>query len=116
VDIETTDELSLLLLLLRPRGGRRGREERQGRGREAQLSSILTSSVNKGTVTNNLSMKYQFSSEEVRRRRRRRRNRMKKKRDEEEEEKVKDMKKVKKTCRDGSVTFLPLLQWEIFCS
>jgi hypothetical protein len=45
--------------------------EGRGVGREAQLSSILTSSVNIGDVTNNLSMKYQLSSEEVRRRKRR---------------------------------------------
>jgi hypothetical protein len=59
--------------------------------------------VNIGTVTNNLSTKYQLSSEGS--------EKKKKKWDEE----VKDMKKVKKTCIDGSVTFLPLFQWEIFC-
>jgi hypothetical protein len=74
--------------VLRPRGGRQ--EEKRGRGeREAQLSSIPTSSVNIRTVANNLPTKYQLSSE----------GSEKKKRDEE----VKDMKKVKKTCIDGSV-------------
>jgi hypothetical protein len=52
-------------------------EGRGGGGREAQLSSILPSSVNIGTVTNNLSTKYQLSSEG--------REKKKKKWDEEEE-------------------------------